>query len=167
MNWTLNDLNAIYSLNYKTTLNCTMTIFYVCVFPIQVVLVISIGIVGYFLDKTDAVIESILSNKKKGNLQFFIAVVVVACIVVVALFSLFITGLHEKVTQINWPLTVCTNFISVISPYRNRQRTKPKSLFLLLYTNQSLQNSLPGIVLYKPRVTPSAYKTANRHQCLH
>lgn len=69
-----------------------------------VILLIAIGTVGYFLDKFPDIYFDYYG--KKGNLQFFMFVVVVSWLIVMALFVLFITGLHEKLTAINWTLVV-------------------------------------------------------------
>ena len=61
---------------------------------------IAIGTVGYFLDQSSD------DYKKKGNLQFFMFVVVVGWLLVMALFVFFIVGLQEKISAVNWPLAV-------------------------------------------------------------
>lgn len=79
---------------------------------------VATGTVGYFLynvpdniplKRLDSVILRYDFFKvfgKKENLQFFIAVVGLGWILVMALFSLFITGRHEKISQINWTFWV-------------------------------------------------------------
>ena len=49
---------------------------------------------------------------KKGRLVFGMFVIVVSWLVVILMVALFVTGLHEKVTVINWPLTVGYLFAS-------------------------------------------------------
>ena len=71
----------------------------------------AIGTVGYFLDKAPSLFFDVYGQK--GKVQFFMASVVIGWVMVMALFSLFITGLHEKVSGINWLLCVsrCTAFV--------------------------------------------------------
>ena len=44
--------------------------------------------------------------EKKGRLDFGMFVIVVSWLLVIIMVALFVTGLHEKITIINWPLTV-------------------------------------------------------------
>ena len=66
------------------------------------------GCVGYFLDKLPTIIGGL---EKKGNLEFFLAVVIIGWLMVMALFALFVSGLHEKISAINWPLVVSGNYL--------------------------------------------------------
>jgi hypothetical protein len=75
------------------------------------VLLIALGTLGTFLDKAS---QDVLFKTnsfdywgKKGRLDFGMFVIVVSWLIVILMVALFVTGLHEKVTIINWPLTVC------------------------------------------------------------
>ena len=70
----------------------------------KVVLLVGIGTVGYFLNKAPDGFFTLAG--KKGYLQFFLAVVVIGWILVVTLFCFFISGLHDRIPAINWPLCV-------------------------------------------------------------
>jgi hypothetical protein len=48
-------------------------------------------------------------TRKTDNLKFFLFVVIVAWILVMAFWLNFVSGLHEKMSAINWPLTVSTS----------------------------------------------------------
>ncbi|XP_046843272.1 uncharacterized protein LOC124437343 [Xenia sp. Carnegie-2017] len=47
----------------------------------------------------------------KGRLDFGMFAIVVSWIVVMVMVAVFVSGLHEKVTIINWPLTVFINLV--------------------------------------------------------
>ena len=67
-------------------------------------LLIATGLVGFFLNKAPDGFFAVAG--KKASLQIFMAVVVVGWILVVALLSTFIIGLHERFPAINWSLCV-------------------------------------------------------------
>ena len=78
-------------------------------------LIIALGTLGTFLDKGSIDIpfrggggefNSFEYWGKKGRLDFGMFVIVVSWLIVILMVALFVTGLHEKVTVINWPLTV-------------------------------------------------------------
>jgi uncharacterized membrane protein len=79
------------------------------------VLLIALGTLGIFLDKGSQDVLFKGGGKtnsfdywgKKGRLDFGMFVIVVSWLIVILMVALFVTGLHEKVTIINWPLTVC------------------------------------------------------------
>ncbi|XP_046842008.1 plasmolipin-like [Xenia sp. Carnegie-2017] len=70
-----------------------------------VILLVAIGTLGRFLVKIGLTSE-------KSRLDFLMFAVVVLWIVVVIMAVLFVSGLHEKISIINWPLTV---FISCLT----------------------------------------------------
>ena len=78
-------------------------------------LLIALGTLGTFLDKGSQDVLFKGGGKtnsfdywgKKGRLDFGMFVIVVSWLIVILMVALFVTGLHEKVTIINWPLTVC------------------------------------------------------------
>ncbi|XP_046842630.1 uncharacterized protein LOC124436706 [Xenia sp. Carnegie-2017] len=81
-----------------------------------VILVIAIGTLGAFLDKADLHVNRYgLSTfdrwGNKGSLDFGMCAIVVSWLFVIIIVVLFVTGLHEKVTLINWPLTVFINLV--------------------------------------------------------
>jgi hypothetical protein len=45
---------------------------------------------------------------KTDNLKFFLFVIIVAWILVMAFWLNFVSGLYEKMSAINWPLVVST-----------------------------------------------------------
>ena len=72
---------------------------------------VAIVTLGAFLDKADLNVNRYgLSTfdywGNKGSLDFGMFAIVVSWLVVIIMVVLFVTGLHEKVTVINWPLTV-------------------------------------------------------------
>jgi hypothetical protein len=75
------------------------------------VLLIALGTLGTFLDKgsQDVLFKTNSFDYwgKKGRLDFGMFVIVVSWLIVILMVALFVTGLHEKVTVINWPLMVC------------------------------------------------------------
>ena len=67
-------------------------------------LLIATGMVGAFLDKVPEGFFAVAG--KKGFLQLFMAVVVIGWILVLALFFVFLIGLHERFSSIKWSLGV-------------------------------------------------------------
>ncbi|XP_046843405.1 uncharacterized protein LOC124437481 [Xenia sp. Carnegie-2017] len=67
------------------------------------VLLIAISTLGAFLDNLGSAINP---WGGKGSLYFGMFAIVVSWIVVMVMVVVFVTGLHETVTVINWPLTV-------------------------------------------------------------
>ena len=70
-----------------------------------IVLLIALGSVGYFFEEMGS------ATRKTDNLKFFLFVVIVAWILVIAFWLNFVSGLHEKMSAINWPLTHGVVFI--------------------------------------------------------
>ena len=73
-------------------------------------LLIALITLGTFLDKGNIDGKTVSSFDywgKKGRLVFGMFVIVVSWLLVILMVALFVTGLHEKITVINWPLTVC------------------------------------------------------------
>ena len=64
---------------------------------------IAISTLGAFLDNLGSAINP---WGGKGSLYFGMFAIIVSWIVVMVTVVVFVTGLHEKVTVINWPLTV-------------------------------------------------------------
>ena len=60
---------------------------------------VAIGTLGRFLNEIDP-------DSKRSRLDFGMFAVVVSWIVVVIMAVLFVSGLHEKISFINWPLAV-------------------------------------------------------------
>ncbi|XP_028392221.1 uncharacterized protein LOC114516834 [Dendronephthya gigantea] len=69
------------------------------------ILVIAAGIVGYFFKEAGD-----HDYDKKDRIQFFLAAVGIAAIVVVVFFTIFLTGLHKKV-NIVWTKTATGVFV--------------------------------------------------------
>ncbi|CAB4027953.1 CKLF-like MARVEL transmembrane domain-containing 7 [Paramuricea clavata] len=63
-----------------------------------IVLLIALGSVGYFFEKMGS------NTSKTDNLKFFLFVIIVAWILVMAFWLNFVSGLYEKMSAINWPL---------------------------------------------------------------
>ena len=81
-----------------------------------IVLLIALGTLGFFLDKGEIDVKEAHFNSfdywgKKAALDFGMFVIVVSWLLVMIMVAFFITGLHEKITIINWPLTVAINMI--------------------------------------------------------
>ncbi|XP_046842629.1 plasmolipin-like [Xenia sp. Carnegie-2017] len=81
-----------------------------------VILLVAIGTLGAFLDKADLNVppyghSTFDIGGNKGSLDFGMFAIVVSWLVVIIMVVLFVTGLHEKVTFINWPLTVFINLV--------------------------------------------------------
>ncbi|XP_028392253.1 uncharacterized protein LOC114516860 [Dendronephthya gigantea] len=84
-----------------------------------ILLFIALITLGVFLDKGSQ--DVTLTNHKKvdsfdhwgrkGGLDFGMFVIVVSWLQVILLVVLFVTGLHEKISVINWPLTVAINMV--------------------------------------------------------
>ncbi|XP_046841998.1 uncharacterized protein LOC124436115 [Xenia sp. Carnegie-2017] len=72
------------------------------------VLLIAMSTLGAFLHNVGSVINP---WGGKGSLYFGMFAIVVSWIVVMVMVVVFVTGLHEKVTVINWPLTVFINMV--------------------------------------------------------
>ncbi|XP_046842975.1 uncharacterized protein LOC124437010 [Xenia sp. Carnegie-2017] len=75
-----------------------------------IVLLVGIGTLGRFLDKVDKgnILES---YGGKARLEFGMSALVVSWVAVIVMIVVFVSGLHEKITAINWPLTVLINMI--------------------------------------------------------
>ena len=84
-----------------------------------IVLLIALVTLGLFLNKADIslivsgqlTVDSFDYWERKGGLDFGMFAIVVSWLVVMIMVAFFITGLHEKITIINWPLTVAINMI--------------------------------------------------------
>ncbi|XP_028392019.1 plasmolipin-like [Dendronephthya gigantea] len=69
-----------------------------------IVLLIALGTLGTFLDKI-----VFGTYGKKERLEFSMFVIVVSWLLVILMAVLFVSGLHEKISVINWPLTAAIN----------------------------------------------------------
>ena len=86
-------------------------------------LLIALGTLGTFLNKGSHDIPVVGGGKinsfdywgLKGRLDFGMFVIVVSWLIVILMVALFVTGLHEKITVINWPLTVGYLFVNYLS----------------------------------------------------
>ena len=81
-----------------------------------VVLLIALSTLAFFLNEGEIKVKGSHFNSfdhwgRKGGLDFGMFVIVVSWLLVMIMVAFFITGLHEKITIINWPLTVAINMI--------------------------------------------------------
>jgi uncharacterized membrane protein YbhN (UPF0104 family) len=67
----------------------------------QILLLVCIGPVGYFLDNS-----SDSDFDKIDNLKFFVGAAAAAAVIVLLFFLIFLTGLHKKIDAFNWAKTV-------------------------------------------------------------
>ena len=58
---------------------------------------VTLGTLGRFID---------VANPSESRLDFGMFAIVVSWIVVIVMVVVFVIGLHEKITVINWPMTV-------------------------------------------------------------
>ncbi|XP_046842505.1 proteolipid protein 2-like isoform X1 [Xenia sp. Carnegie-2017] len=67
-----------------------------------VILLVALVTLGRFID---------VANPSESRLDFGMFAIVVSWIVVIVMVVVFVVGLHEKITVINWPMTVFINMV--------------------------------------------------------
>ncbi|XP_046842634.1 plasmolipin-like [Xenia sp. Carnegie-2017] len=67
-----------------------------------VILLVALGTLGRFID---------VLSPSESRLDFGMFAIVVSWIVVIVMVVVFVIGLHEKITVINWPMTVFINMV--------------------------------------------------------